>query len=746
MNTVRSLMGRRQFLVAAGVTSVSALGYKRQAGIVGPVFQAEAAMASQKSGEVDMNGQYSYRYSHLLSPLRIGNVIVKNRMMQAVSFPRYLMGPESFPSEQVINHYANIAKNGCAICMLMPINSGNRPSAGGPGGEGGQDGAPGAIPGGAGVQDGKRIVTEGDHMPVWDADEVTVQHYIAQLTDAIHYYGSLAAIGGQAGGEGGYSISTVALVPSGPMGKEELGQGKEIPVEMIQKMCEDAATHAMSVKSLGFDMVHFHMAYQNNIMAHSLSPVLNKRTDKYGGSIEKRARLTLEIAQAVKKACGQDFLVGANISGEENLDGGYTTQDATEYAKIWEGAVDILVIRGKDRNASHPNGYNLKKDDNPILHYSEAIKKGGTRVVIAPNGGFQNLDVNEECIAAGKADMISMARAWYADPEYGKKAYEGRGEDVVPCVMCSECHGANEGPWLQYCSVNPKMGIAHKVNLMIDAPVVSRKVAVIGGGPAGMKAAITAAERGHRVTLYEKNDFLGGQLKYTDYVSFKWPYKDYKDYLIRQLDRAGVEVRLNTQATPEMIKSKGYDVLLAALGAEQIIPDIPGAKGGNVRSAMFVYGNERALGKNIVVIGGDLIGAETGMHLAEKGHKITVLAEEGTLAPDVSQYVSWDFIRAYESLEAQGNFSYITGAKATGISDMKVTYVVAGDGIKSINADSVVIYAGRRPRQEEAMRFAGSAGRFFIIGDCSARGDVRRHFEANLYTSVRSGFAAASEI
>jgi len=252
------------------------------------------------------------------------------------------------------------------------------------------------------------------------------------------------------------------------------------------------------------------------------------------------------------------------VSGEEEA-GGYTLEDLVKYAKLFEGYVDILQIRGKDLPASHPMGQNFKKGKNITLRYAEAVKKSGAKIAVAPVGGYQNLDLNEELIANGKADMIAMARAFIADPEYGRKAYEGRGDDVVPCILCNRCHGITRTPLLDICSVNPKIGIAHKVDRMVSAPFVQRKVAVIGGGPAGMKAAIVAAERGHRVTLYEKGDSLGGQLRHADFASFQWPLKDYKDYLIRQLGKTGIEVQLNTLATPEMIKARGYEAVLGPL-------------------------------------------------------------------------------------------------------------------------------------------------------------------------------------
>ena len=712
MNLIQSLLGRRQFLIAAGVTSTAALVSKKLAGFVNPGLQTGDAIASEKAGVAGIKGDFSSRYSHLLSPINIGNVTLRNRMLYPNALPHHIQNQgssETFPNDAMISYYANVARNGAAVVTLR----------------------------GCGSLTHKRIC---------DLNDRTVQLYLAQMADAVHFYGSKMNVALTIDAEPeGVSISEI-LPPDPETYRSEKyrdwGAKKEISLEMIQKTIEDWTNAAKLFQEVGFDMVSLYMSYRSSVLACSLSPAVNKRTDKYGGSLEKRARLTIDVCQSIKKACGQDFLIGANISGEERGNG-YTVRDAAEYAKLWEGVLDILVVRGMDQNASHPNGYNLRKGDSIILRYSKAIKDGGTKIVVAPNGGFQDLDLNEEYIATGKADMIAMARAWIADPEYGKKAYEGRGEDVVPCILCGECHGPNEGPWIQYCSVNPNFGIAHKVHRMIDAPEMSRKVAVIGGGPAGMKAAITAAERGHKVTLFEKNDFLGGQLKYTDYVSFKWPYRDFKDYLIRQLKKAGVEVLLSTKATPEMIRARGYDAVLAATGAEPIIPDIPGTNSGNVLAPTFVYGNEKALGKDIVVIGGDLIGTETGMHLAEKGHNVTILTTEKSLATDASVYINWDLIRAYEALE---NLGYITEARATGISGGRVTYLNSKGDEKSIRADSVVIYAGRKPRQEEAMKFSGSAKRFFIIGDCSAHGNVRTHFQANVWTSVRSGFAAASEL
>jgi NADPH-dependent 2,4-dienoyl-CoA reductase/sulfur reductase-like enzyme len=345
--------------------------------------------------------------------------------------------------------------------------------------------------------------------------------------------------------------------------------------------------------------------------------------------------------------------------------------------------------------------------------------------------------LNEEFIASGKCDMVLQARTFNAEPDYGKKIYEGRGEDVVPCLLCNKCHGLSmNGPWYSVCSVNPKLGLDSTVKV-IDPPTMTKKVAVIGGGPAGMKAALTAAERGHKVAIYEKNDYLGGLVHHADYSPYKWSLKDYKDYLIRQVKKAGVEVHLSTAATPEMIKAKGYDVVLAAVGAEPVTPKILGWDGKNVWKALDVYGREKELGKNVVFIGGGEFGVETAMYLANAGHNIMILTSEKELMRNERVHGEEQMMVIYDEMK---NFDYVTEAIPKNISEGKVTYTDVKGNEKSIQADSVVIWGGLKARTTEAMKFSGSANKaFFAIGDCTLNG-------GNIQRCTHSAFYVASQI
>jgi NADPH-dependent 2,4-dienoyl-CoA reductase/sulfur reductase-like enzyme len=675
MNTIKSLLGRRQFLIAAGVTSTSALASKKLSGVIDPFFQTNAAMASERSGAV-MN-EVSDRYSHIMSPLKIGNVVLKNRLLCPPSTPYFLQGPENFPSEELRSFYINLAKNGAGMISVRILQSqGSR-------------------------KDQKGM---GAHMLSYDLEDAGVQNYLDQMIEGIHIHGSKACTGISAG-----------------MGRPGSSDAQsQDSAEQVQKMAATLVTQAKFYQNHGLDGVEI--------------------------SVRGKQAVTIELCNAVKKAVPDMLIITEIFVKEPSItqhtqdmyySSGLDLDDAIKYAKQLDGIADIAMVRIADSSAAHPTTWNIEKGKPYTIRYAEAIKKSGAKIITAPGGGYQDPDLIEGYIAGGKTDMITMARAFYCDPEYGQKISAGRGEDVVPCILCNRCHyeSGTDGPWYSVCTVNPRLGITPAVRA-IAAPRVSKKVAIIGGGPAGMKAAITAAERGHKVTLFEKNSTLGGLLRHSDYSPYKWAIKDYKDYLVSQMNKAGVEVVLNKAATPDMIKAKGYDTIMVAVGSEPAIPRIPGADSADVYNIVEAYSKEKSIGRNVVVIGGGEFGVDAGMYLAKAGHNVTMLTGEKELFPYSRGHYTITVIEAYKDLK---NFSIITEGTAKRISAGKVTYVDGKGQEQSILADGFVVYAGLKPKKDDALKFYGSARQFFTIGDCSEIG-------GNIQKCVRSAFFAASQV
>jgi NADPH-dependent 2,4-dienoyl-CoA reductase/sulfur reductase-like enzyme len=293
------------------------------------------------------------------------------------------------------------------------------------------------------------------------------------------------------------------------------------------------------------------------------------------------------------------------------------------------------------------------------------------------------------------------------------------------------------GPWLSVCSVNPTFGLERKLDRMISPPKRVKRVAVIGGGPAGMNAAIVAAQRGHQVTLYEARDTLGGQLFHADYPAFKWPIRDFKDYQIRQVYKLGVEVRLNTKATPEHIRAEGYDSVVVALGAVSQPPKIDGLETAQqVWDPLAVYGREQELGHDIVVIGGSDIGTETGLYLAQQGHQVTVLTRKGILAPNSQRIHYYDSFRT--AWEENENFSYLTHATTIRVDTGKVTYRDRSGEEHTLSCDAIVACGGMKALTREALAFGGTADQVLFAGDCEKPGNIQK--------AVKSSYTAAVEI
>jgi len=597
---------------------------------------------------------------------------------------------------------------------------------------------------------------------MWDINDPATHNYFAQIAEVIHYYGSKAFINIQRQQPDGVNISELtredAMKLGSPMG---MSTGREITVEEIKKMIADLVDTCKFYQDLGFDGVNLYASYQASIYANAFSPLINKRTDEYGD----RCRLILEAFEEIKKACGKSFLTELQFSGEEGVPGGYTIDDTIELLRRGEGIIDIVHIRAINGDLAHPTGLNSEKEAPITLAYSEAIKKAGVKVITAPNGGYQDADLIDKWIGEGKMDMAAMCRSFICDFDYYEKMLDGRGDDITPCIRCNNCHGINfDGPWHSFCSVNPEMGIKSRLDLLAPPAKSVKKVAVIGGGPAGMRAALVARQRGHEVTLFEKKGVLGGQLIHADYATFKWPLKNYKDWLVYQLDKQGVEVKLNCAPTPEEISAAGFDAVIAATGAKPKMPGIPGDSSEGIWSPIDVFGHESELGKKVVVVGGSETGVETALYLADNGHDVTVITRQGQLASDANQIHYIGSLKEYYN--AKDNFTYAVNASTESVTDKSVTFTVRkppmpegmgmppgmmlppmpmgkpgpydADGQYTIECDSVVVCGGVAPEQEAALAYAGCARQFFIVGDCDSPGRV--------YQCTRAAYAAASQI
>ena len=655
----------------------------------------------------------SDRYKHMISPFRLPNgVILRNRMIVPPSEPHYIQAGENFPSEGIIMHYALGAQNGAALVTCDGCYQAQNPS--------------------------------GHHMQ-WDVRSEGAQHYMTQLADAVHFYGAKANVVIMPVMPQGHDVSAGAPCPFpggvGPLEGPPPYVVEEMPRDMIYELIESWAQQAKLCADAGFDGTYIHMSYRATLGARFISPVINRRTDEFGGSLENRIRFSLLLCRRIKELCGDSFIIECSVSGHDMLDAdgrstGVTLDDTIEFARRARGVMDIMTLRSPHIDPQHPTGFNPKHM--PWAYMAEAVKKADTGVAVAASGGLFYPGECEKLLADGGADLLSMARAFVSNPDYGKCVYEGRGENIVPCLRCNKCHMLDSGvQWHSACVVNPRWANEIRVDRLIAPVERIKKVAVVGGGPAGMKAALEAASRGHNVTIYEKSGELGGLIKHAKYADFKWPMLSFLRYLDRKVRQSpNINLRLDCEPKPEMLRKERYDVLIAALGSSPAVPPIKGADSADFLFAVDAFAQEKKLGHRVVIVGGSEIGAETGLYLARCGHEVTVVCRQPVLAMRARRVHYYSMFA--EALAQQPGLTALVNAVTTEIRSDGIRWRSTDGGEHELACDSVVLSCGATANAGEAMRYAGCADEFYAIGDCDRVG--------NLQKAIRAGFSIGNAI
>jgi 2,4-dienoyl-CoA reductase-like NADH-dependent reductase (Old Yellow Enzyme family)/thioredoxin reductase len=646
---------------------------------------------SQKARESQSEGKPDERkLQRLFTPIKVGKLELKNRIIMPPMIER--LATEGEPNDAVKDFYAARARGGLALIVLTP-----------------------------GIVD----ISMASPIQLGIYDDSFIPG-LKQFTDLIHSCGArmgiqLMHLGRQSGEIQGYKPVGPSPIPVTP--KDEVP--RELTTGEVDGLVEKFAEAARRARDAGFDMVELHGCH-GYLLSSFLSPLTNRRSDRYGGSVANRARFVVEIVKLIKDKAGDDFPVSVRMNGSDYMPGGTTVDMARQTAKLLEEAGANMIGVSGGAYGSYPvivPPYDQPRGCNVPL--SAAIKEV-VKVPVAVAGRLDDPFIADEVLVSGKADVIAVARGLLADPELPNKASRGDFKGIRRCIACNVCIDGDPTPVSPItCTVNPEAGRERE---MVITPAPRRKkVMVIGGGLSGLEAARVAAARGHQVTLYEENADLGGQWLLASKPPHKQDHLLLLRYLVGQLDKLGVERKCGVKVTAAMVEEVRPDVVLVATGAKPLVPPIPGVDREEVVTAWDVLCGGK-VGRRVLVVGGGLTGLETAEFLAEQGKEVVVVEMLKRVGADMGGTVRWHLMNRTKNLNIKTFVStQIKEIRAKGV------VVISRNGVEETweGFDTIVLACGVRSKDELSKQIEGKVKEVYVIGDAAK---ARRGLEA-----IRSG-------
>jgi 2,4-dienoyl-CoA reductase-like NADH-dependent reductase (Old Yellow Enzyme family)/thioredoxin reductase len=651
------------------------------------------------------------RYPTVFQPCKIGSLGIKNRLAMSQMTMNYAT-EEGLVTDKLIDHYVERAKGGVGLIF---------------------------VEGSYFTPEGKGYVRQ---IGLVSRKQVAG---LKKLANAIHRLENGTRIFLQIHHAGGRASSTVTGVQPVAPSAVPAYSGAEMPHALTRDeligLVQAHAEAASRARDAGFDGVDIHCAH-GYLIPSFLSARTNRRTDEYGGDLIGRSRFLVEIIRAIRKRVGEDFPLTIKISGDEYIDGGLGIQQMTVVARLAQAAgIDGLIVsagtvgemRLKDLNEAHKVMRTLPMMTRPgcLVPIAEEFKKA-LRIPVIAVGRINTITLAEEILAQGRADMVAIGRPLLADPDLPKKAEEDREEEIRPCIACNEgCYKRILQQLDVRCSVNPTLG--KEAESAVREAVPAGRVLVIGAGPAGMEAACRAAEKGHDVTLIEKNAAPGGQLLLAAVPPGRGDIERFTHYLARRLAQSGVKAILGEKASCDTVLRLHPDAVILATGAEPHLLTVPGLGAGRAVTAWDVLSGKCAMKGPFLVVGGGLVGCETADHLSDRGESVTVVEILSAIACDADKDT-----KTYFEMRFQKNGVRVhAGASLVGV-DGRYAIVRQGDSEMRVEAATVVFAVGSKPESCLYDQLVASGIPVIKVGDCMK---PRR-----LLDSVEEGFLAGDAV